>query len=131
MPLVPIVHDEVEVGTETEPGWNAWHEGDLAVIVELDKSPHGARTRELERVLERAKYKAITWADWRYTHDREDGQSIWDVEKHHSFCWAYAEQDGKKAVRACTAYPPTQWHPEVFVRATLDHAGKRLFVTIN
>lgn len=125
-------NDEVIEGP-TEPGWDRWWDGDLAIIVELDKSPHGARTREIERALRGEQYKAIQWVHWGHGHGHgaEGDWSVWDAGKHSSFCWAWAEQDGKKAVRPCTAYPPTSWSPDVYVRGLLDHENKRLFVHID
>lgn len=92
-----------------------------------------ARTRELERALKRSKYKAIQWVHWNHVHETgaPDNLRISKAGKHTSLCWAYAEQNGKQAVRPCTAYPPTQWTPEVYVRGLLDKENKRLFVTID
>lgn len=131
--LPPLEHDDLQIEGPPEPGWDRWWDGDMSIVVELDKSPHGARTRKIEKALRGEKYKVIQWVHWGHSHGHgaEGDWEVWDAGKHSSFCWAYAEQNGKKAVRACTAYPPTSWSPDVYVRGLLDHENKRLFVHID
>jgi hypothetical protein len=76
---------------------------------------------------------AIAWTNWGHVH-LQPSEETWSVGKagrHRSLCWAYGEQDGKTAVRACNAYSPINFRPSLYARGLLDEENHRLFVYIH
>jgi hypothetical protein len=128
----PFDLGDVHMTDQAEPGWDAWWDGDLAVIVDLDENAFGAEVRERERVLRKEPRMAIRWVNWGHGHGTgaPEGYSVWEAGRHHSFCWAWGEIDGVEAARPCREYRPTDYRPMATVRATLDHDNQRLFVNI-
>lgn len=130
--FTPFELNGIEVTGPPEPGWSQWWDGDGSIIVDLDRSPHGAAVRADERALRAEPRMAIRWVRWSEVHRRPPGEPAptGPPARFRTLCWAYAEQDGRSAARPCQAYPPTSWSPKVLVRALLDDDLRRVVATL-
>lgn len=128
--FVPMEHDDQRIVGPAEPGWNTWHDRYGAVLVDLDESPFGERTRARERGLRDEPTMVIRWASLGHPHPPGSDSHDHSRCAYRSMCWAWGELDGVSAARPCTAYPPTGGRPEVVVQAVLDDTTRRLIVSI-